>query len=333
MTTPAGPPEKVKGISAARRSPHWGEPGGWRDAIGAELHRTCVQIFKTMEQPTLLHVPVSDRTKAIRQFGAMTVETKGLVMVLKEKRDSEENTTKRSARTTVADVAPTRTRSASTFAACVLGGSVRGICQDAVDAEGGELVVVDVPGAYYNGKPTPPGEPGGRVIYMHIPRGLEEFGYPQFNEHGERMLFRVLGNLPGRRDAGNIWGREYGEFMRSEGFVASVVDRRVYYLRAKKGKLQITTGVHVDDCISSVRDPRAGESFMDRWCARFGGSRAARTLNALGQELHHFLGMRIVKSPDTVCLDGPRLIADLERKLAEALDLSGAPPRGKVSDL
>ena len=333
VATPAGAPEEVKGISAARRSPHWGEPGGWHDAIGAELHRTCVQIFQNMDQPAILYVPVSDRTEAILQFGAMTVETKGPVLVLKEKRDSEENTTKRSARTTIADVAPTRTRSASTFAACVLAGSVRGICQDAVEDESGDLAVVDVPGAYYNGKPTPPWEAGGRVLYMHIPRGLKEFGFPQFNEHGERMLFRVVENLPGRRDAGLIWGREYGEFMRSEGFVASVVDRRVYYLREKKGKLQITTGVHVDDCISSVRDPGAGARFMDRWCARFGGSRAPRALNALGKEVHHFLGMRVVKGPDTVCLDGPRLIADLERKLAEALDLSGAPPRGKVSAL
>ena len=70
-----------------------------------------------MEQPAILYVPASDRTAAIRQFGAMVVGTKGLVLVLKEKRDSEGNVTKRSARAAIAVVARTHVRSAATYAA------------------------------------------------------------------------------------------------------------------------------------------------------------------------------------------------------------------------
>ena len=79
----------------------------------------------------------------------------------------------------------------------MLAASARGICQDAAEYDGAEPVVVDVPGTYYNGKPTPPGEAGGRVLYMHTPHGFDEPGFPQYSEHGERMLFRVVENLPG----------------------------------------------------------------------------------------------------------------------------------------
>ena len=56
---------------------------------------------------------------------------------------------------------------------------MRNICPDAAEFNGAEPVVVDVPGAYYNGKPTPPVEAGGRVLYMFVPHGLDEFGFPQ----------------------------------------------------------------------------------------------------------------------------------------------------------
>ena len=75
--------------------------------------------------------------------------------------------------------------------------------------------------------------------------------------------------------------------------------RTIYYLRGAGGELQITTGVHVGECVSSVRDLSAGAGFMNRWCARFGGRRAPQVLNAPGEELHDLLGMRIIKDPET----------------------------------
>ena len=158
-------------------------------------------------------------------------------------------------------MARTHVRTAATYAACVLAAGAWGICQGAA--------IADVPGAYYNGKPTPPGEAGGRVLYMSVLHGFGEFGFPQYNEPGECMLYLVAGNLPGRRDARLTWGREYGAFMHGEGFASSVVDRCVYYLRGSGEKLLITTGVHVDDCTSGVRDLGAGA----RSCA--GGARAS----------------------------------------------------------
>ena len=164
----------------------------------------------------------------------------------------------------LADAAKSHQRLAATYAACVNSSNVREICQDAAEDEpspGGpievDLDINDVPGAYYFGTPAQPGEPGFRMLYGYVPKGLDEFGFPQYNGRGERRLYFIRGNAPGRRDAGQIWGKVYTQFLIGEGFVQSAVDRRVFYLKSANGRAIITTGVHVDDCISSARDRAA----------------------------------------------------------------------------
>ena len=262
-----------------------------------------------------------------------------MVIVFKHKVRPDGTTEKYSWRLTVADVAKSHERLAATYAACVNSSNVRGICQDAAEDEpspGGaievDLDINDVPGAYYFGTPAQPGEPGFRMLYGYVPKGLDEFGFPQHNERGERMLYFIRGNAPGRRDAGQIWGKVYTQFLIGEGFVQSVVDRRVFYLKGANGRAIITTGVHVDDCISSVRDRAAGDAFNLRWCARFGGSTSPMQRDASGALVGHFLGLRIRKWPGRVCLDSPRLVSELSTKLAEAFALSESPKRQHVSD-
>jgi hypothetical protein len=226
-----------------------------------------------------------------------------MVIVFKHKVRPDGTTEKYSWRLTVADVAESHERLAATYAACVNSSNVRGICQDAAEDEPGpggavevDLDINDVPGAYYFGTPAQPGEPGFRMLYGYVPKGLDEFGFPQHNERGERMLYFIRGNAPGRRDAGQIWGKVYTQFLIGEGFVQSVVDRRVFYLKGANGRAIITTGVHVDDCISSVRDRAAGDAFNLRWCARFGGSTSPMQRDASGALVGHFLGLRIRKA-------------------------------------
>ena len=87
------------------------------------------------------------------------------------------------------------------------------------------------------------------------------------------MLLLIRGDLPGRRDAGLIWAREYTAFLVGEaGFRRSIVDRSLYWLRGPSGRAAIFAGVHVDDCASAVRDPELGDAFNRKWCERFGGT-------------------------------------------------------------
>ena len=91
------------------------------------------------------------------------------------------------------------------------------------------------------------------------------------------MLFFVQGNLPGRRDAGQIWGNAYALFLRGQGFLQSKVDRKVFYIRDR-----VRAGGHVDDMMMSVRDPVAGARFNLAWCERFGLNGAARAQRRRG---------------------------------------------------
>jgi hypothetical protein len=129
------------------------------------------------------------------------------------------------------------------------------------------------------------------------------------------MLFCIQGNLPGRRDAGQIWGKVYTSFMLSQGFRQSDVDRKVFYIKGK-----ITAGIHVDDCVSSVRDAAAGAAFHEAWCERFGGKTEALAFNpATGEHEGAFLGLRVITGPDQVRIDSPKLLSDLKEKVTLGL--------------
>ena len=331
-----------RGLAAARASPEWGIPGGWRDAGFKELKRTFVDVFPGQEGPTILYVPESHRADAIARYGDMLVESKHVVIVLKAKVKPDGVFDRFTWRITYADKAPSHHRQENTFAACVNSSSVRAICQDAVELDPAErgadasravgLLADDVEGAYYIGNSPKEGEPGFRVLYGFVPSGLADFGYPQKNAKGERMLFFIRGNLPGRRDAGQIWGKVFTSFLLREGFTQSVVDRRVFFLRGEPGKkAKIITGVHVDDCLTCVRDHAAGEKYLSNWRARFGGKASAVTLNSAGETVRHFLGLRIIMGKEEVRIDSPRLIQDLRDKLEEGFALPESPRQQFVS--
>ena len=87
----------------------------------------------------------------------------------------------------------------------------------------------DCSDAYYKGTPYPMSDPRGRILLGRIPSGWEEFGYPQFNERGEKLYARLLKNMPGRREAGKIFGDFYRDKLLEWGFEEGIVDRRVFY--------------------------------------------------------------------------------------------------------
>ena len=125
------------------------------------------------------------------------------------------------------------------------------------------------------GTPTPPEAKGGRYLFVEVPKGFTQFGYPEFDEHGNRNYFEVVGNLPGRQDAGRIWGECYDEFLLTElkdkyigiGFAQSIVDRRVYYM--VRGDEYILTGIYVDDNLFIHSGGALWDEFEKAWCDRF----------------------------------------------------------------
>jgi hypothetical protein len=141
----------------------------------------------------------------------------------------------------------------------------------------------DVAVAYYYGTPTPV-EEGGRAIFARIPPGFEEFGYPPIDPvTGERMVFYIPGNLPGIRDAGVIWDREYTGFLLSEGFTQSIVDRRLFYKHSPDppdegarplpgGGSILIVAVVVDDSWFTSTNSRMLTDLLARWSARFKAS-------------------------------------------------------------
>ena len=69
---------------------------------------------------------------------------------------------------------------------------------------------IDVGGAYYFGRPPSMDDPDGRLLYCAIPTWLESYGYPQFGPDGQRNMFLIERNMPGRADAGRIWQASQG---------------------------------------------------------------------------------------------------------------------------
>mmetsp|Transcript_55848 Transcript_55848/g.126927 ORF Transcript_55848/g.126927 Transcript_55848/m.126927 type:complete len:182 (+) Transcript_55848:306-851(+) len=149
-----------------------------------------------------------------------------------------------------------------TFVANVDGNTTRMLAQWAVQDDAYYLDSDDCSDAYYMGTPYPMSDPRGRILLGRIPEGRKEFRYPQFNERGEKVYAQLLKNMPGRREAGKIFGDFYRDKMLQWGFEEGIVDRRVFYnltLGPLPRRLAVVVGVHVDAtcpwCLTSRRTP------------------------------------------------------------------------------
>jgi hypothetical protein len=145
------------------------------------------------------------------------------------KHDADGNPTRRKFRITAADA---RSRANSKFAAETYSGAIDGasvrFLTNITRGRGGRLRFLDVTAAYFEGRKTPPSEPGGRSLWAPIPDGWEIFDLPARADNGSRNWFEITGNVPGLRDAGRVWAADCDAFLMAEGFVQSIVDRRVF---------------------------------------------------------------------------------------------------------
>ena len=148
--------------------------------------------------------------------------------------------------------------SAETYSGAIDGSTVRFLTNITL-GRGGVLRFLDVKGAYFEGTKVLPGEPGGRSIWAPVPEGWDVFGYYARAADGSRNWFEVMGNVPGLRDAGRVWAADNDDFLLGEGFVQSVVDRRVFIkqLSSTPGEKLFVVGVYVDDYWTYCEDDAA----------------------------------------------------------------------------
>jgi hypothetical protein len=137
------------------------------------------------------------------------------------------------------------------------------------------------------------------------------------------ILFEVVGNVPGRQDAGVIWFELYDRWLREDqGFTRSVVDRCLYYKFGPGGE-RITICVYVDDNRIVCTDAGLLAAFEEAWAARFEDSGTAAPPQADISD--DFLGIRYEMDDEGVVRLGcEKLFSKLEELLAEAAPASDA---------
>jgi hypothetical protein len=319
----------IRGVAQAQRHPEWARPNSLlKAACKAELVRVLETPFPGNNTPTILVVPFSRYREDLAKYGPSVVQIKSIVMPIRAKHTPGGEFIKVAARVTYGDVSM-GAKAPQTYSACVGAPTVLGFANTSVqDTAPGRpparLVPNDVPGAYYMGTPPAPHELGGRSLFAPVPRGWDEFGYhDRDQETGERNLLHVVGNLPGRAEAGVTWNKVYTKWMLEEcRFSQSIVDRQLFYLHDEAGALQLACGIHVDDGMTLVLDEDAFRVFEDQWIARFGGERYAGGPS----DPVPFLGLEYtLVAPGLMEITGRRLFGELCKLLRAAEAAPGAP--------
>jgi hypothetical protein len=106
-------------------------------------------------------------------------------------------------------------------------------------------VTADASDAYHQGTPPDPMSENGRFIFVRPLVGLEKCGLKHMGLDSG-MYWQVTGNVPGIQNAGVVWGDHFGGWLLNQGYLQSVVDRRLYYRRDEDNALSIVC-VYVDD--------------------------------------------------------------------------------------
>jgi len=164
--------------------------------------------------------------------------------------------------------------------------------------------------AYYEGTVVAPDD-GGRVLFAEVPEGWSKLGFPEVDCNGDKCYYRILKNIPGRRDAGRIWAQHYDSFLRRQGFTQSIVNLRVFVKHLPHGKLFIVA-VYVDDNWTVCDDDSEWDRFHTAWKLEF-----EESSNVVEAE-NDFCGVRYDDMPDgSLELSCGKLIHELEAMISE----------------
>ena len=297
---------EFRSLAALRSRDDWAL---WEPAVRKEVDHA----FKVKR--ALTYRTHEEMRAARREFPA-SFEILNLVTPCVIKHDADGNPIKRKFRITIADA---RARANSKFAAETYSGAIDGstvrYLTNATLGRRGKYRNLDVQNAYFEGKKIPPEEHGGRSLWAPVPEGWDVLGYETRARDGTRNWFEITGNVPGLRDAGRTWALDCDSFLLAEGFVQSVVDRRVFIkqLSPIPGETLFIVGVYVDDYWTYCEDDDAWDDFYAKWSSRYTAS-SSNTDSAT-----EFCGTSFTRNP----LDGSMSLGC--GKLMASMDLLLAP--------
>ena len=147
------------------------------------------------------------------------------------------------------------------------------------------------------------------MLFAEVPVGWGALGFPEVDANGDKLYYRILKNIPGRRDAGRIWAEHYDRFLFAQGFTQSIVELRLFYKHLPDGKIFIV-GVYVDDNWTVCDDDVEWERFLAAWREAF-----VESSNVLEAE-NDFCGVRYDDMPDgSLELSCGKLLAELEKMI------------------
>jgi hypothetical protein len=287
-------------LKAAKKDKLWGDI---RPAVQAEITR----VFETHK--SVIHVPESEMAKDLAQYGSVKVLLRDALIPIKAKTNVDGDLTKIKARFVVADRVIDG-RMDDVYAPAVQQDTVRFTKNIELQIRG-VSAVKDVEGAYLHGKPHDPASPRGRVLYARVPDGLEEFGYPRVL-NGVRHVLKIQGNVPGRQDAGVIWGKAYTDFLVKDcGLKQSAVDRRLFY-RHGPGTELLLVCVYVDDNLIVANDSKVLEKFEIAFSQRYPDSLAGGLAADVSSD---FTGVKYERFEGRMELSCGKLLKNLRKML------------------
>ena len=147
----------------------------------------------------------------------------------------------------------------------------------------------------------------GRAIFCRIPKGLEEFAFPSTDKEGKQLYWEVVGNMPGRQEAGKTWFQEYREFICSIGFKESLGERCICFRHDDEGRVCVV-GVYVDDTWTVSNSPSISAELDEALEKRF------KYAPDVAQTAGDFVAAHVQQVEDnTVEVGCPKLLGDLKR--------------------
>jgi len=282
MAAPApAAPAAPASVTAARALPDFEAPHGWKAAIGKEIAR--VEGFRAWRLATAQEVR-EDR----RLYGDARVSIGYIVAVLTCKFDPAGGPRSKEVlnkfRVAIADKADAAS-GVVTHSNCADEISNRIIAAIA-PAIGAHQDSIDVGGAYFHGIPLSM-LLGGRRLYVRIPAWLSALfpAYPQRGKGGGTNFLLIVGNMPGRCDAGRIWQTRFDEFLVGYGLTQLLVDRRVWTGHSDRGALIVHD--HVDDSRITSTTAEARVHFHEAWAREFGETISTKALSEDFTGLRH----------------------------------------------
>jgi hypothetical protein len=264
-------------VAAARERPDYHEPGGWHEAILKEIRR--VESFAAWEL-----CPISAFFADLRDKGpdlcSMAYIVTAQTIKTTASGDLRAVGVANKFRVTLADKCELPVDSIQTYSCCVDDTTNR-LMALISPLLGAEQTTIDISGAYFHGAPLP-----ARSLYAVVPKWLHHYGpYPATDAHGRRNVLKIVGNMPGRRDAGRIWQVRLDAFLVSYGMRQLVTDLRVWVYESPLGRLIVHD--HVDDSRLTYTTIRARDHFYLHWAGEFGEPLISHGLNEDFTGLRH----------------------------------------------